>query len=173
MAHESRKKSSGNQTITRVLGIDPGTRVLGWAVLERDGTRFRLIEAGAIVAKGEVPARLARIMTELTAVVDRLELHEAAVESIFVGRNYKTALRTGEGRGVVLAVLGRRGLPVAEYPTRLVKRAVTGHGGASKEQVARMVCMQLGLKETPKPDDVTDACAVALTHLIRREMPQP
>ncbi len=155
----------------RVLGVDPGTRVTGWAVVERAGRGFKLVASGAIRAAGDrMELRLAAIHDELLHVARQHTPGEAAVEEAFAGRNLKVALAIGQGRGAVLAALGAAGLAVHSYPARVIKRAVAGNGGAAKDQVARMVSLQLGLAKTPEPTDVTDACAVALTHLIRLDI---
>jgi crossover junction endodeoxyribonuclease RuvC len=161
-------QSSRTVEIRRVIGIDPGTRTLGWAVIEARGTAMKLVACGAIEGGSqERPARLARILNGLAVVIAKHRPAEAALEEVFVGRNSRTALVIGEGRGVALAALGQAGLSVAGYPARAIKRAVTGNGAASKEQVARMTTMQLGLARAPGTEDVTDACAVAITHLAR------
>ena len=128
---------------------------------------MRLIEAGALTANKRLPyaKRLGALYTDLCALVARLAPDEAAIEATFVGINARSALKVGEGRGVALAALANCGLVPAEYPPAIVKRAATGKGAASKQQVARMMALQLGLKEAPKPEDATDACAVALCHL--------
>ncbi len=152
----------------RVLGIDPGTRVVGWAIVEGSTSRLKLVGCGAIRGpEGDYAARLAHIHTELARIAAESGCVEAAVEEIFAGRNMKTALVTGEGRGVALAALGAAGMAVSSFPSKVVKRAVTGNGSASKQQVARMVALQLGLGKPPSPADVTDACAVAITRICR------
>ncbi|MCC7509862.1 MAG: crossover junction endodeoxyribonuclease RuvC [Planctomycetes bacterium] len=152
-----------------MLGVDPGTRVVGWAVVQQQGRSFRLVACGAIRARGEtLEQRLAMIHAGL---LDAARLHsaaEAAVEEVFAGKNMKSALAIGQGRGVALAALGTAGLTVSSYAAKVIKRAVTGNGSASKDQVARMVALQLGLARPPEPADITDACAVALTRLVRR-----
>lgn len=112
--------------------------------------------------------RLAAIHAGLLLAAREHAADEAAVEEVFAGRNLKSALAVGQGRGVALAALGEAGLPVFSYAARVVKRAVTGNGNAAKEQVARMAALQLGVASLPGPADVADACAVAITHLIRR-----
>jgi crossover junction endodeoxyribonuclease RuvC len=160
-------------TPVKVIGIDPGTRSAGWAVVSRAGQAFRLHDCGVVRARGAAGAeRLGAIMAGLRDAVTASGATEAAVEAAFAGRNVSTALKIGEARGVALAVLGQAGLPVTSYAARRIKRAVTGFGGADKTQVARMVAMQLGLSAVPGPDDVTDACAVAITHLILRDAPK-
>jgi crossover junction endodeoxyribonuclease RuvC len=165
-------QSTEYRLATRVLGVDPGTRVVGWAVVETFKGKIRLIELGAIRARSkDYAARLAEILAGLRAVIARLQPHEAAVEEAFSGRNPRTALVIGEGRGVAMAVIGEAGIPVAAYPVRLVKRCVAGVGNADKEAVARMVALQLGLAKLPQPSDASDACAVAITHCVRRRLP--
>lgn len=155
---------------TRVLGLDPGTRRVGYALLAASGHRLSLIEAGVLVANLRLPyaSRLGALYKELCALVTRLAPHEAAIEATFVGINARSALKVGEGRGVALAALANCGLVPAEYPPATVKRAATGKGAAGKQQVARMLALQLGLKEPPKSVDATDACAIALCHINRR-----
>jgi crossover junction endodeoxyribonuclease RuvC len=157
----------------RVFGVDPGSRVAGWAVVERRGASLLLVACGAVSTRAAEPERrLAEIYAGLRQAAADHHCRIAAVEEVFAGRNLKVALQIGQGRGVALAALGALGMAVHSYPARVVKRAVTGNGNASKEQVARMVTMQLGLAKPPQPADVTDACAVAMTHLIRARTPE-
>lgn len=152
----------------RVLGIDPGTRVAGWGVVEAEGTRLRFVACGALRAPRGAPVekRLAVLATGLREVLDRWTPGAAAMEDVFVKADPKAALTVGEGRGALLAVLGERGFEVASYPPARVKRSVTGHGAADKLRVARMVATLLGLERPPEPADATDALAVALTHAL-------
>lgn len=154
----------------RVLGLDPGTLRVGFALIAADGTHLGLIEAGALRADKRLPyaKRLGALYTDLCTLITRLVPDEAALEAAFVGVNTQSALKVGEGRGVALAALANFGLVPAEYPPATIKRAATGKGAASKLQVARMIAAQLGLREAPEPEDATDACAVALCHLNRR-----
>ncbi len=158
----------GPQSNLSVLGVDPGTRVVGWAVVQQQGRSFRLVACGAIHARGEtLEQRLAQVHAGLLEAAQSHHTAEAAVEEVFAGKNIKSALAVGQGRGVALAALGAAGLSVSSYAAKVIKRAVTGNGSASKQQVARMVALQLGLAKPPQPADITDACAVALTHLVR------
>jgi crossover junction endodeoxyribonuclease RuvC len=163
-----------NRTTGTVLGIDPGTRVLGWAIVSSTGRTFQLCVSGVIKpdAKHPYPQRLDAIYTGLREVIEQHKPEQAAIEEVFAGRNVQTALKIGEARGVVMAALGAAGLEAGSYSARRIKRAVTGNGAADKSQVARMVAMQLGLASPPEPDDITDACAVAMTHLILLRTPQ-
>lgn len=148
----------------RLLGIDPGTRALGWGVVDVVGTRLSFVAAGVVRADGKAPLaeRLALVARELRALVHAYEPVSAAVEDVFVKSDPRAALAIGHGRGVVLAVLGEAGLAVRDYPPATVKRALTGNGRAQKAQVARMVGVLLG--ETDLDLDASDALAVAVAH---------
>ncbi len=155
----------------RILGIDPGTRVAGWGVVELSGNASRLIEFGAIRTKGpELGARLMEVHRGLRAVIERLEPDAVAVERPFVGRNASTAMAIGMARAVALLVAAEHGVEVTEYPPAQVKRAVVGNGSAAKQQVAAMVRVILGLPQVPEPADAADALAVALTHVHRTRL---
>jgi crossover junction endodeoxyribonuclease RuvC len=155
----------------RLLGIDPGTRCVGWGLIERSASdnSLRLIECGCIAPNGklELKQRLAEIFSQLEEIITRLKPDAAALEETFAGINMKSAIAMGEGRGIALLCLARGKLEVLELAPRSIKQAVTGSGAASKPQVAAMVCAQLGLKKAPQPEDVTDALAAALA-LARR-----
>lgn len=160
-------------TSVRVLGIDPGTRVVGWAVVDDTRGSLKLAAMGAIKPRAKDYARrLAEIHAALIAVIARHQPAEAAVEEAFSGKNPRTALVIGEGRGVALAALGQAGIAVAAYPARSIKRCVAGAGAADKDAVARMVALQLGLAKLPEPRDASDACAVAITHCVQRRLPR-
>lgn len=156
-----------------MLGIDPGTRVVGWAVLDQHKGRLSLVATGVIRCNHKVYAqRLAQVLAGLRQVIAAHKPAQAAVEEAFSGKNPRTALVIGEGRGVALAALGEAGLPVAAYPARTIKRCVAGAGAADKQAVARMVALQLGLAKLPEPHDASDACAVAITHCVRKVLPR-
>lgn len=152
----------------RILGIDPGTRVAGWGVVDRSGSSCRLVAYGTIRTKGpEVAQRLVEVFRGLREVLAEHRPHVIAVERPFVARNPQTALSIGMARGAALIAAGEVELPVHEYTPAMVKKANVGNGNAGKHQVAAMVRAQLGLTETPKPEDASDALAVALTHAHR------
>lgn len=152
----------------RVLGVDPGTRATGWALVVSSGNRARLEGCGIVRPKGvDHAARLADLDRRFRAVVGELEPDCAAVESGFTGRNPKSGLVLAESRGVVLAVLGGAGIPVHPYTPAQIKSAMVGHGTAEKRQVAFMVVRLLGL-DAPPPSDAADAAGVALTHVHSR-----
>jgi crossover junction endodeoxyribonuclease RuvC len=149
----------------RVLGVDPGSRVLGWGVIQRAGTRLEHVAHGTIIAQGDsFAARLAVIDDRLAEVIATHQPTTAAVETIFYSKNAQSAAKLGHARGVVLLRLVRQGILIHEYSPARVKRAVAGGGRADKRQVAMVVKALLRLPEVP-PSDAADALAMALTHL--------
>ena len=151
----------------RVIGVDPGSLSTGWAILEVRGRRPWVVAWGSIRPdpKERFAGRLASIKEALDEVVLRYRPTEAAVEDLFHAASARTAIRLGEVRGVVVVALAEAGLPVHGYAPAKVKKAVSGFGGAGKDQVGRMVSKLLGLREVPKPADAADALAIALCHL--------
>ena len=150
---------------TRILGIDPGTRLCGWGLIECAGGRITHVDNGVFVL-GEstpLPQRLATLLDGLEVLIREHRPDEAAVEGIFQHRNARTALILGHARGVALAAIARHGLAVHEYSPQQVKKAVTGSGRAAKEQVQQMVGIRLKLVEVPQ-EDAADAVAVAMCH---------
>ncbi len=152
----------------RILGVDPGSRVCGYAVV--DGRTY--VECGVIklVAKAPLEARLAELHRDLTSIIEEFAPNEVAVEDLFYGANVRSAFSLAHARGVVFAAAGAAGLRVCSYPPSVVKQAVTGSGRAPKEQVTRMVQVLTNLA-TPPVSDAADALAVALTHANLREAP--
>jgi len=153
----------------RVLGIDPGTAITGYAVVEETAGSLQMITLGVITtpAKTPLPSRLQTIHNELKEIVAEYEPEAAAVEELFFSRNARTAMSVGHARGVILLALADSDLPIAEYTPMQIKQAVTGYGNANKHQVQEMVRMLLALSETPRPDDAADAAAVAICYLHR------
>jgi crossover junction endodeoxyribonuclease RuvC len=151
----------------RVLGIDPGVAITGYGLLAGTAEDARLVASGAITTPSDcsLSERLLVLYAELTRLIERYRPEVAAVEELFFGRNARTALMVGHGRGVALLALGAAGLVVYEYKPLQVKQAVVGYGRASKEQVQEMVRLLLHLDAAPRPDDAADAVAVALCHL--------
>lgn len=151
-----------------VLGIDPGTALCGFGVVEEgEGSDARLIDYGAIATSADLPLpeRLRRVHAALTELIARHRPASVAVEELFFARNARTALSVGHARGVALLAAAQAGLPVYEYTPRQVKQAIAGYGSAPKEQVQEMVRLVLGLDFVPEPDDAADAVAVAICHL--------
>lgn len=151
-----------------VLGIDPGTRNLGWGVVRAEGNRVRHIDHGVLRVSEELPlaARLVLLDEALGEVMRRFRPTAAAVESLFFHKDAQAASKLGHARGVVLLNVARGGVTLAEYAPARVKQTVTGQGRATKEQMAKMVRLLLNLDSEP-PHDAADALALALTHLRR------
>ncbi len=150
-----------------VLGVDPGTRATGYGLIERGRPSHRLIECGVVRPRADdLSGRLVDIHTAALELIDRLQPTCVAIEGVFTGRNARTAMVLGHARGVLVLAAALRGLPVHEYPPREVKKRVVGTGAATKEQVAFMVKHHLQLRESPKPADAADGCAIALCHLL-------
>lgn len=149
----------------RVLGVDPGSRATGWALVVAEGNRYRLEAAGVIRPRGEDRSgRLADLLSRLRQLALEIAPDMAAVESSFSGANPRSGLALAESRGVILAALGGSGIAVRSYSPAEVKSAIVGNGRAEKQQVAYMVVRLLNLRESP-PVDAADAMAVALTHI--------
>lgn len=159
---------SSTTTAVRVaLGIDPGTAIVGYAVVAARGSELSMIACDVITtpASMPLPERLQHIYHHLGEIVSTYHPSEAAMEELFFAKNARTAFSVGQARGVAMLALANGGLAVAEYTPRQVKQAVTGYGAASKEQVGEMVRILLRLKAVPRPDDAADAAAVAICHL--------
>ena len=156
----------------RVLGIDPGTRVTGYGVIETGNGApgfGRLVECGVITfARGSaLPRRLAELHEGIAELIARHHPSALALENAFYHKNVRTTLVLGHARGVVLLAAAQAGLDIAEYPPATVKKTVVGAGGARKGQVAAMVARLLRLRRAPTPSDAADGVAVALTHVLR------
>ncbi|HUS30199.1 MAG TPA: crossover junction endodeoxyribonuclease RuvC [Kofleriaceae bacterium] len=150
----------------RILGLDPGSRVCGYGVIDARGDALAYVECGVLTAPEDRPMefRLGEIARGLREVIAELAPNVVAVEDVFVHqRNPRSGLALAQARGMALAVIGLSGLTVASYPPALVKKSVAGSGGAGKDQVARMVRALIGLNSLPKAD-ATDALAIAITH---------
>ena len=154
----------------RTLGIDIGTAITGWAVLEyKDNSRnsFKVVDYSSIQTSSKKPMaeRLNIIYDELIKIIKKYKPYHMAVEDLFFFKNQKTVIKVGQARGVVILAGIKSGLSVYDYTPLQVKQAVTGYGRAEKKQVQEMVKKILHLDEVPKPDDVADALAVAICHL--------
>ncbi|MEZ4401604.1 MAG: crossover junction endodeoxyribonuclease RuvC [Kofleriaceae bacterium] len=149
----------------RILGIDPGSRVCGYGVIDVAGATLRYVECGVVTAPEGDPheARLGEIARGLIEVLTELAPQVVAIEDVFARVNLRTALALAQARGMALAVVGMRGLAVASYPAPQVKKMITGRGRADKEQVALMVAGLVGLR-TPPRADAADALALAIAH---------
>lgn len=152
----------------KILGIDPGIAIVGWGVIETDGSgmRQRPLGYGAITTSSDMRTedRLMTVYNELTAVIDRYKPECAAVEELFFNTNQKTGIIVAEARGVVILALRQKGIELNEYTPLQIKNTITGYGRADKHQMMAAVTRVLGLKEQPKPDDTADALAAAMCH---------
>ena len=149
-----------------VLGIDPGTATTGFGIVRYENSRLTPIDVGVLLTYPDqaMPDRLLSIYNDVNTLLDRYNPDTVATERLFFQRNVTNALTVGRSIGVVLLAFAQRGLPWTEYTPMQVKAAVTGQGGAEKQQVQYMVTRMLGLKEVPRPDDAADALAVAICH---------
>lgn len=149
----------------RVLGIDPGTAITGYGLVDYQD-ELCLVDCGAITTPAgmALPQRLLAIHSDLSAVIARFQPQAVAVEELFFSKNVRTAMSVGQARGVVLLAAAQAGLPIYHYKPSEVKLAVAGYGGAAKAQMQEMVRLLLGLDEVLTPDDVADAVAIAICH---------
>jgi crossover junction endodeoxyribonuclease RuvC len=155
----------------KIIGIDPGTAIIGWGVIEEQRGNHSAIAYGHITTeKGLDPAeRLCTLADELENVLRLHSPEEAAVEEIFFSTNVKTAIAVSQARGVILLTLKRFGVNISGYTPNQVKQSVTGYGSADKQQVQLMTKNILHLPTIPKPDDTADAIAIALCHAFSRK----
>ena len=149
-----------------VLGIDPGYALMGWGVVEAEGSRMKLINYGCIETKAGVPMQN-RLRTLQLGVRDLLNIYkpdDVAFEELFFARNVTTALMVGAARGAAIIAAAEYTNNLYEYTPMQIKQAITGYGKADKKQIQQMVRLLLKLDEIPKPDDAADAIACAITH---------
>ena len=148
----------------RILGVDPGSRLTGYGLIDCQGGHFRYVASGCLQVAGDSLAdKLGLIFRELTDLIAEFQPQQFAIESVFMHRNADSALKLGQARGAAVCAAVLRDLPVAEYAPREIKQAVVGKGGADKQQVQHMVRILLNLTETPRAD-AADALAIALCH---------
>lgn len=150
----------------RIIGIDPGTGILGFGVVDTAHGKSKLVTAGVITTPPHTPLdeRLEEIFDGLTEIIAETKPDAMSVEKLFFAKNVTTAISVASARGVAILTGRKGGLPIAEYTPMQIKQSLTGYGKADKKQVQEMVRIQLGLKEIPKPDDAADALAAAITH---------
>jgi crossover junction endodeoxyribonuclease RuvC len=171
-------ESRGGERVSLTIGIDPGSHVTGYGLVERRGLDIVYVASGVIKAprSAAMSERLLRIKQGLDEVIGRYHPTVLAVEDVFMAKNPKSTLALGEVRGVVLLVAAQAGLAVHEYSPREVKSSVVGAGGAHKRQVAAMVTRILRFDHEPETEDESDAVAVAFCHAVRqttyREVPR-
>ncbi len=165
-----------------VMGIDPGSRNMGWGVVSEQSGVLRLVDCGVLrpavglakndngdEAGGDFSARLGRLFIDLSALIARFDPAEAAVETVFTNKNILSALKLGQARGVAVAACAANGVPVTDYEPTQIKKTLVGAGRAEKSQVAYMVRQILGVK-ADWPADASDALACAVCHLNMRRM---
>lgn len=149
-----------------ILGIDPGYAIVGYGVIEYNGTKFRTIDYGAVTSPPNIPfpRRLEMIYDGVCELCTRYSPDAVSVEELFFNTNLKTGIAVSHGRGVILLAVQKCGIPFYEYTPLQVKQSVVGYGRAEKQQVMQMTKTLLGLEKIPKPDDAADALALAICH---------
>ncbi|MGY6744938.1 MAG: crossover junction endodeoxyribonuclease RuvC [Cecembia sp.] len=149
-----------------ILGIDPGTNIMGYGLILVEGNKYSLLQFGVIHLKkySGHELKLKKIFERITGLIDEFHPDAVALEAPFYGENIQSMLKLGRAQGVAMAAALAREIPIAEYSPKKVKQSVTGNGNASKEQVAEMLKTLLHVKELPKLLDATDALAVAICH---------
>ncbi|MBV6645668.1 MAG: crossover junction endodeoxyribonuclease RuvC [Cyclobacteriaceae bacterium] len=149
-----------------ILGLDPGTNVMGYGLIQTTGQQLKLIQYGVIHLSKYTghELKLKKIFERVLNLIVEYVPDEVALEAPFYGKNIQSMLKLGRAQGVAMAAALSREIPITEYAPKKVKQSVTGNGNASKEQVAAMLQTLLGIKEAPKLLDATDALAVALCH---------
>ncbi|MDR2063591.1 MAG: crossover junction endodeoxyribonuclease RuvC [Candidatus Nomurabacteria bacterium] len=153
----------------RVLGIDPGTGILGFGVVEVDAKRhMRMVTAGVITTPPHtsLEVRLADIFDGLTEIITETRPQQVAIEKLFFAQNITTAISVSHARGVAMLAAQKQLLPIFEYTPLQIKQSLTGYGRAEKKQVQELVRVQLHLAKPPRPDDAADALAAAITHIL-------
>jgi len=159
-----------NPTRIRILGLDPGTVVMGFGVIDGEGDHIELVKYGALVSpqRSSIAERLSYLYSGLLEIIHRHHPQVIAVEQPFVSKNVQSAMAIGRAEAVAILAAAGNGLPTHEYTPTQIKQRVASYGASSKEQMQEMVKLQLGLDEVPEPNDAADALAVAICHL--REM---
>ena len=149
-----------------ILGVDPGTAITGYGILQSDGDALKMIAYGTITTPStwKMPRRLEAIHRELVALIAQHQPTDAVIERLFFSKNVRTALSVGQARGVALLAAAQAGLTIHEYTPLEIKQAVVGYGRAEKAQIQQMVKLLLQLDFVPQPDDAADALAIAICH---------
>ena len=150
----------------RILGIDPGYAIVGFGVISYNGSRFKVLEYGAITTDKNTPfpERLNEIYDGMNYLLDKYQPAAISIEKLYFNTNTTTAISVAQARGVCVLAGVKHGVEIAEYTPLQVKMAVTGYGRAEKHQIMEMTKTLLSLKEIPKPDDAADALAIAICH---------
>lgn len=152
----------------RIIGIDPGTGILGFGVIDYENGKSVMVDAGVIRTPAHTPLdeRLMEIYDGLTEIIMETKPTVMSIEKLFFAQNVTTAMSVSHARGVAMLAGKKAGLSIAEYSPLQIKQTLTGYGKADKKQVQEMVRIQLGLREIPKPDDCADALAAAITYSL-------
>lgn len=150
----------------KILGIDPGMAIVGYSVLDYDGTNLTLLNSGSIrTEKGNrESARLLEIFNDITCIVEKYQPDVCAIEKLFFFRNHTTVMPVAHARGVILTVMEQHKIPIYEYTPMEVKQILTGYGRADKKEVEQMVKISLGVDTLPKLDDTIDSIAIAISY---------
>lgn len=167
MTHAQHKnRNLQSMSTARILGIDPGTNILGFAVIEVEGDHVRVLEIGVLHLKEKKNPgdTLREIFLEIQEIIEKYLPQDLAIEAPFFGKNVQSMLKLGRAQGVAMAAGMTMGLTITEYSPKKIKQSVTGNGNAAKEQVADMLCRMLNLKPEKLQLDATDALSVALCH---------
>ncbi len=158
-----------------ILGIDPGTNIMGYGVIKVTGSKVEMLTMGVIDLRkfGDGYLKLGHIYERVTGIIDGYLPDEMAIEAPFYGKNVQSMLKLGRAQGVAMAAALSHEVPITEYEPRKIKMAITGNGAASKEQVAAMLQRTLHLSNEQMPDllDATDALAAALCHFYESQKP--
>ena len=151
----------------RILGIDPGTIVMGYGAIESSDDEIALINCGALTApaRSSIGERLSFLYHNIEEIISNCQPDAVAIEQPFVAKNARSALAIGRAQAIAILAASNRGIPIYEYTPTQVKLRVTNYGASSKEQIQEMVRLQLRLTQIPQPNDAADALAVALCHL--------
>ena len=157
-----------------IIGIDPGTNILGYGIVLCSGNKMSLIEMDVLKLGNHTnhALKLKSIFEELSIIIDKHKPDELAIEAPFFGKNVQSMLKLGRAQGVAMAVGLSKGIPIFEYSPKKIKQSITGKGNASKEQVASMLLRILNIKEVPKYLDATDGLAAAVCHYFQKGKPE-
>jgi crossover junction endodeoxyribonuclease RuvC len=156
-----------------ILGVDPGTNVMGYGIIKITGSKIELLDAGVLSMKKEkdLGVRLKMIFDHMISLIDQFLPDELAIEAQFFGENVQSMLKLGKAQGVAIAAALSRSIPFEEYAPKKIKMSITGKGTSSKEQVAGMLVHILKIKNLPEPLDATDALATAVCHHYQSNSP--
>lgn len=157
----------------RIIGIDPGTGILGFGVIDVIKGKATMVTAGVITTPAHTPldVRLEDIFDGLTEIIAETKPEVMSIEKLFFAQNVTTAMSVSHARGVAMLTGRKARMPIAEYTPQQIKQTLTGYGKANKKQMQEMVRIHLNLKEVPKPDDCADALAAAITHSMMSRTP--